>query len=46
MRTIQDLKTGFHEGIETLNKIQDEILMQLKCSIIQLENSGETLTME
>lgn len=30
--TLQSLETGFSEGIETLNNIQAEMEMQLKCA--------------
>lgn len=38
MKTIQDLRTKFKE-IETLNKIQTEMKVELKTSVTQLENS-------
>lgn len=43
MTITQDLKIGFNKYVETLNLTQAEMNVELKNSIIELENSRESL---
>lgn len=43
MMTIQDLKTKFSKNLEIPKRMQVETMIELKSSMIQLENSREIL---
>lgn len=44
MKTIQALRTRFNKEIETLKRTQVEMSIELKNSVVLLENSKERLT--
>lgn len=43
-KKIQDLKMEFNQDIETLKRTQDEMNMELKNPIVQLQKSKESFT--
>lgn len=44
MKTIQALRTKFNKEMETLKRTQVEMSIELKNSVVLLENSKERLT--